>query len=692
MLVFKRFNFWLWFTLLAVFCCTMTLLVLVKDKPSRVKAATEVVLQPGATGKDAFVADWYSSEDCSDTNFGNETFMIIGAAAPTWHSYLQFDLSSIPSGVVIESAELSVNVSNVNGVSNTITIHKITSAWGEDTITYNNQPSSSASYGTATVSMIGWTAFDVTEIIADSIDLNDYGIALKYYSHSGEYPFTFYSSEEANSVYHPKLTITYSGGAPASTCSDGIQNGDETGVDCGGSCNACPTCSDGIQNQDETGVDCGGSCVACLESETHKTCVNNACQIVLGAGVDTCSDNSQCLGVSSPTHKVCRSNKCEVASGEGTDECIDDTSCVANTSTPIRDDNPNNTGDTTGDVAPTADPDNAGKNSSNNTQRSKTISIKEKIETAIKGMAEIASDKNIPLIPLAVAGILSIISVSSTLWTLMSAEVTIKEYLLTIINYFATLFSAKRKDKRGLVYDASTSKPLSGALITIYAFPEMKLIMSAISDFKGRFNFIVGKGKYVMSVTKMGYLFPSMIAKKGISYSRNVYIGQTLEYDDAEVINSKIAMDPIANAKRTSRSMLAVILMSNVIRLTIMIIGTIVAATMIIYQPNVKNYLVLIAYIILWAVELIIENREVNFSHVLEKDKKSPVDLALVRVMSENGKLKQTYVTDYKGRVAIKSDKSTDIISIDRVGYKKMEFGSNKEGFIEGKTFFLEKI
>lgn len=49
-------------------------------------------------------------------------------------------------------------------------------------------------------------------------------------------------------------------------CNDGIQNGDETGVDCGGSCNPCisgPTCNDGIQNGNETGVDCGGSCPPC---------------------------------------------------------------------------------------------------------------------------------------------------------------------------------------------------------------------------------------------------------------------------------------------------------------------------------------------------------------------------------------------------------------------------------------------
>ncbi len=44
------------------------------------------------------------------------------------------------------------------------------------------------------------------------------------------------------------------------TCSDGVLNGNETGIDCGGpDCNACPTCDDGIQNGDETGVDCGGS-------------------------------------------------------------------------------------------------------------------------------------------------------------------------------------------------------------------------------------------------------------------------------------------------------------------------------------------------------------------------------------------------------------------------------------------------
>lgn len=54
-------------------------------------------------------------------------------------------------------------------------------------------------------------------------------------------------------------------GVDTQSCFDGIQNGLETGIDCGGpDCVPCPSCEDGIQNRDETGIDCGGSyCTPC---------------------------------------------------------------------------------------------------------------------------------------------------------------------------------------------------------------------------------------------------------------------------------------------------------------------------------------------------------------------------------------------------------------------------------------------
>lgn len=81
--------------------------------------------------------------------------------------------------------------------------------------------------------------------------------------------------------------ICVGGGPSGPTCSDGVQNGNETGIDCGGSnCDPCVSCNDGIQNGSETGVDCGGSncapCVSCNDgiqngNETGIDCGGSDC-------------------------------------------------------------------------------------------------------------------------------------------------------------------------------------------------------------------------------------------------------------------------------------------------------------------------------------------------------------------------------------------------------------------------------
>ncbi len=84
------------------------------------------------------------------------------------------------------------------------------------------------------------------------------------------------------------------GGTTTPTCTDGIQNGDETGVDCGGtSCAPCqvdPTCTDGIQNGNETGVDCGGDCAPCQVDPTCTDGIQNGNE----TGVDCGGDCAPC--------------------------------------------------------------------------------------------------------------------------------------------------------------------------------------------------------------------------------------------------------------------------------------------------------------------------------------------------------------------------------------------------------------
>ena len=95
------------------------------------------------------------------------------------------------------------------------------------------------------------------------------------------------------------LGYTFNTTQPAPTCTDGVQNGDETGVDCGGSCTACtpdPTCTDGVQNGDETGVDCGGSCTACTPDPTCTDGVQNGDEtgVDCGGSCTACTPDPTC--------------------------------------------------------------------------------------------------------------------------------------------------------------------------------------------------------------------------------------------------------------------------------------------------------------------------------------------------------------------------------------------------------------
>jgi hypothetical protein len=100
-------------------------------------------------------------------------------------------------------------------------------------------------------------------------------------------------------------------GYSLATCEDGVQSGDEAGVDCGGPCAPCDpagTCADGARSRDETDIDCGGPCAVkcsvgqgcfvgpdCLSRVCiGGTCVPPACDDEVMNGEETSLD---CGGV-----------------------------------------------------------------------------------------------------------------------------------------------------------------------------------------------------------------------------------------------------------------------------------------------------------------------------------------------------------------------------------------------------------
>ncbi len=159
------------------------------------------------------------------------------------------------------------------------------------------------------------------------------------------------------------------------TCTDGVKNQNETGIDCGGICSKCPdgqgclvdsdcssenctagtcasssapSCSDNVQNQDETDIDCGGQkCPGCVEGKhcgTDTDCQQGQ-QLSCADGICTsqcvadCS--GKCGGVSDgcdgtcdtcPSGQWCDAQSCKVCNSDSHcgESCTDCTSQDSN--------------------------------------------------------------------------------------------------------------------------------------------------------------------------------------------------------------------------------------------------------------------------------------------------------------------------------------------------------------------------
>jgi Metallo-peptidase family M12/Secretion system C-terminal sorting domain len=113
-----------------------------------------------------------------------------------------------------------------------------------------------------------WTTIKTFKLNTDFLNNQIYTKKIKLngpLAQNAQFRFQSDASDDSDVVYIDAVIIkgykTIGGNNPS--CTDGIQNGTETGVDCGGNCPACPTCNDGVQNGGETGIDCGGNCSAC---------------------------------------------------------------------------------------------------------------------------------------------------------------------------------------------------------------------------------------------------------------------------------------------------------------------------------------------------------------------------------------------------------------------------------------------
>jgi hypothetical protein len=158
------------------------------------------------------LADSYTNSADPTTNYGAGTLLSVDGASIA--SYIQFPLSSIPSGATISAATLKLYVNTVT-TAGSFNVDYINGSWSETTLTYSAAPA----LGGTIASNVAITAADKNQYILINVtsavqawlsgeQTND-GIALVA---DGKFNATFDSKENTTTSHPPELDIAYGDG------------------------------------------------------------------------------------------------------------------------------------------------------------------------------------------------------------------------------------------------------------------------------------------------------------------------------------------------------------------------------------------------------------------------------------------------------------------------------------------------
>lgn len=182
-----------------------------------------VTVQSGGTARLYSVADACIIEGRPTTNYGHTTDMWAGyddhltPDGKIVRSLVKFNLASLPAGQQITKATLRlylVRSWDYPNTSRTIGTYRVTSAWSEGGVNWNNRPGCGEAYGSRSIGSQawGWYEFDVTNVIRawHTGTHTNHGIMVRGPEHSGaNSSWRAFSTREGD--YRPQLVVTYGG-------------------------------------------------------------------------------------------------------------------------------------------------------------------------------------------------------------------------------------------------------------------------------------------------------------------------------------------------------------------------------------------------------------------------------------------------------------------------------------------------
>jgi hypothetical protein len=281
----------------------------------------------------------------------------------------------------------------------------------------------------------------------------------------------------------------------------------------------------------------------------------------------------------------------------------------------------------------------------------------------------------------------SIVSVSA-LAIIIGGPTSIWILLQQIILGFLSLFSAKKRHRSGVVYDASTGKPVQLARVDLVDKSTDRTKATKFTDKEGRYFFLAPEGKYYLEVRKKGY---KLIKKEDKSIFKALYHKSDLErmvdLNEDGIIKKNVA---IIN-KNGKESISAVKKVTTIIikhLISIIFFISLVVSVIIYYNnPTAFNFVVVLIYILIMFFKFIFTGKQKYGIIVNRKNK--PEAFATINVLdAKTKKMAARAISDTKGHYYMTLEEGLYILNIKTV----KGVSTSKKIKVVGKNILAKKI
>jgi hypothetical protein len=178
-----------------------------------IATAETLVLQPGSSGKDAYVCECRPDM----TNPGGKTHKFYLGEWRDWHSrsLIKWDLDSLPKNAEIIKAIMELRCSDLGGEkSGHLQFSRLIEDWSEDSVTHTTFPKHTEEDSVTTdwPTVDQWHAVDVTIFVQlwYAEQGSNHGLVCRSIDTTGTYWVGYCSSDHSVAGFRPRLTITYS--------------------------------------------------------------------------------------------------------------------------------------------------------------------------------------------------------------------------------------------------------------------------------------------------------------------------------------------------------------------------------------------------------------------------------------------------------------------------------------------------